>query len=410
MELKDYQTMAINKFSKLKVGALFMDKGTGKTLTTINLIEFNKNNIDLVLWVAPASTINNLKNEIGKWDNLDKYKIMSYETIARSDKKYLDLLELIKNRRIFLVADESIFIKNEETKSFKRLIKIGEKAKYKLILNGTPIVKNEWDLYNQLYFLSPKIIGMERSEFLNTFFKRIDYKKKNQKAKTIYKISEINIDYLYKLIEPYIIKVDFNFDKEINERDFYITSSTNTNDCYNVSKKKIKELIENYESKSIMQEINKIIINTSTDINKQKAVADYVKNKQIIVYCHFIEEVEQIKKQIDCLIITGKTKNSERSKIIEEFKQSSKPLLFTYGTGSFGLDLQFCNEIVFSGLTFDYGKLDQAKGRIKRIGQKSDIKYTYFKSALPIQNMIDNNISKKELLDLLLENRLKEYL
>ena len=68
----------------------------------------------------------------------------------------------------------------------------------------------------------------------------------------------------------------------------------------------------------------------------------------------------------------------------------------TFGVGSFGLNLQFCNKLAFASLTFDYGKVEQAKYRIKRLGQERDIEYIYFTSRLGIYDLILHNIKRKE--------------
>ena len=165
------QLEAFEKFSKLKVGALFMQMGSGKTKVALELVKHN--NVDFMLYITPYSTKANIQEEIDKWNINCDYEIIGYETIQSSDKEYLRILKKLENKRNFIIADESIFIKNEETKRFKRLCQLRNKCEYALILNGTPLTKNEWDLYNQMFFLSPLIIKMNRNDFLNTFFKKI---------------------------------------------------------------------------------------------------------------------------------------------------------------------------------------------------------------------------------------------
>lgn len=76
----------------------------------------------------------------------------------------------------------------------------------------------------------------------------------------------------------------------------------------------------------------------------------------------------------------------------------------TIGTGAYGLNLQFCNKIAFASISFDYGKIDQAKSRIRRLGQERDIEYTYFTSDLGIYNMIrENNQRKIDLKELIID-------
>lgn len=124
-------------------------------------------------------------------------------------------------------------------------------------------------------------------------------------------------------------------------------------------------------------------------------VADYIKGKQIICFCNYLEEIEQIKRYCDCYVITGDTHTKARQEIVEQFKNDNKPLLMTLGVGSYSLNLQFCNEIVYSSITFNYGTLEQSRYRIKRIGQERNIKYTYILSDLKINSFIFRNLDKK---------------
>ena len=398
--MNNKQIEAFEKFKKLKVGALFMKMGSGKTKVAIELVDYNK--CDLLIYIAPFSTLNNIEKEFLKWNLKTKYILIGYETIQSSDKKYLWLLEKIKNKRNFIIADESIFIKNEETKRFKRLYEIRKKCEYALILNGTPLTKNEWDLYNQMYFLSPLIIDMDRKEFLNVFFKKIIYKKKEKKENTFYKFSEVNAELLYKMVDPYIFKCDLDFKKREKEEYRYIKYEDK--EYYQEKEKKLKEYIESGNSQVIINMLTKLNVIASNYQQKNDEVIKYIKDKKIIVFCNFINEIEYIKLNVDCYAIMGSTKN--RNEIINQFKNDNKPLIMTYGVGSYSLNLQFCNEIVYSSINFDYAKLEQSKYRIKRIGQEQDIKYTYFLTDLGITKVILENVKKKQTLENLVKEKM----
>ena len=400
--MNDKQIEAFEKFKKLKVGALFMQMGTGKTRVAIELVDYNK--CDLLVYIAPFSTLKNIENEFKKWGLKTKYILIGYETISSSNTKYIELLNKISNKKVFIIADESIFIKNEETKRFQRLCNIRNKCEYALILNGTPLTKNEWDIYNQMEFLSPLIMNMSREQFLNTFFKKITYKKYHEKEHTFYKFSKVNADYLYKLIEPYIFKCDLDFDKKESTKYIWIDYDE---DLYVKEKEdKLKEYIKFGSSQSIINMLINLNVIASNFNKKNDELIKYIKDKQIIVFCNFIQEIKYISSKIDCYVINGSV--SKRNEIIDEFKHDSKPLLITLGTGSYSLNLQFCNEIVYSSITFDYARLEQSKYRIKRIGQNKDIKYTYFLTDLGINKFILDNLDKKEILEnLVKENMMK---
>ena len=399
--LTENQKQAFEKFKKLKVGALFMEQGTGKTKVALELIKTT--DCDLVLFFCPFSTKDNLQDEINKWTLDIDYKIIGYETLSNSDKTYVELLEEIEDKKLFIVADESIFIKNDDTKRYKRLMTIAKESEYRLILNGTPLTKNEWDIYNQMNFLSDKIIGMSKQEFLNVFFKKISYKKAGQRPREFYKLSDVNIDFLHHLIAPYIYECDFNFDKKESTQYIRIIASDDNREDYSVKKQTLLNSLG--QGESIIQQFQNLTLSCFNDKKRHKEIAGYIKNQgQIIVFCTFVEEAENIANELNCYLITGSTPLNERSEIIENFKNDSKALVMTLGTGAYGLNLQFCNKVAFASITFDYSKTEQAISRIKRIGQENDIEYIYFTSDLGIFNMIfENNKKKRDLKELLID-------
>lgn len=400
--MNNNQNMAFEKFSKLKVGALFMKMGTGKTRVALELVKYN--NVDLLLYIAPFSALSNIECEIKKWGINCEYILIGYETISSSNKKYLKILDKINEKKCFIVADESIFIKNEKTKRFNRLCNLRKKCEYALILNGTPLTKNEWDLYNQMYFLSPLIIDMNREQFLNTFFKKITYKKRNQREYTFYKFSNVNAELLYKMIKPYIFECDL--DIFVKEQENYIYVDYTDSSYYDEKEEKLNYYIETRNSDAIINMLMSLNSIASNYNKKNDEVIKYIKNKQIIVFCNFLEEIKYISSKLDCYVITGNTKN--RDKIIQSFKENTKPLIMTYGVGSYSLNLQFCNEVVYSSITYDYSKLEQSKYRIKRLGQDKNIKYTYILTDLGITKLIIENIRKKCTLDNLIKEKMME--
>lgn len=399
MILTEQQKNVFDKFKKLKVGALFMKQGTGKTRVALELIKITE--CEIVLFIVPHSLIKNLENEIEKWGINKEYIIETYQGIAMSNNRYMKLLENLKNKKAMIVADESTFIKNEDSKTFNRVLKIRDLSEYRLILNGTPLTKNEWDLYNQMEFLSPKILKMTRNEFLKIFFTHIKYKKRGEKAKEFYKFSEVNIEYLQALISPYTFYCNLKFDKEETTENILIEGGVDTE--YENLKSNLLNSLKNGEDSIIRQLriIEKLIFTDKIRLNE---IANYLTG-QCIVFCNFIDEIEYLENKIDCYVIQGKTKN--RNVIIEKFKNDNKPLLIMLGIGAYGHNLQFCNRVMFSSICFDYGKIEQALYRIKRLGQEKDIEYTYFDSNYKFYDMIKENLEKKEDLKRLVINKFK---
>lgn len=204
------QIEAENHLDAWKVGALFMEAGTGKTRVALDIV--NNSPCDFCLWICPLRTIDNVKEEAMKWGGFNMPVLyVGIESIQASSRIYLNVIsELENHKNPFIVVDESLKIKNAEAKRTKRVLQLGKMAEYKLILNGTPLSRNLMDLWPQMEFISPKILGMSIRQFKNTFCsyttvtKRERYKTYTKEYITGFE----NIDYLYSLIRHYVYECD----------------------------------------------------------------------------------------------------------------------------------------------------------------------------------------------------------
>lgn len=201
------QQLAFDKLSRLKVGALFMEMGTGKTKVALDLINSKSNKIDYILWICPFSIKNEIIKERDKWYPAMKIDVVGCETIGSSDRTYLEILKRVTTSKTFIVVDESLKIKNINAKRTRRIIEFGGYAQYKLILNGTPITKNVIDLWAQMEFLSPKILKMSFNQFKNTY---CEYYIRGRLKGMVKK--QRNIEHLISLIEPYIFDCDLDIE------------------------------------------------------------------------------------------------------------------------------------------------------------------------------------------------------
>lgn len=397
-ELTEKQREAFERFKKLKVGALFMRQGTGKTRTALEIVNYNQP--DYLLYIAPVSTIENARAEIEKWGCCCQYDIIGYETIASSNKRYVDIHDKVEklkkdNKRTFIIADESIFIKNGKSKRTFRAKELRRFFDYALILNGTPLTRNEWDLFNQMDFLSNRILNMNYKEFIRMFF--VEHEYDGQWYHTFY---EPNRPALVKLCAPYVYEADLDFDK--NETQIIQKVSCDMAEYEDV-KRRVFQKFNLYETDSLLVLFAELQRIAACMPKKNSAVAEYIRERQCICFCNYREEIKQIQALCSCYTITGETTLKKRKEIIRKFKEDgNRPLLIMLGCGSFGLNLQFCNEIVYSSINFDYAKMEQSQYRIKRMGQESDISYRYILADTGINRMMLKNLDKKEsLLDII---------
>lgn len=380
MNLNDNQKKAIKKLENLRVGALFMEPGTGKTLAAIKLIESSET--DFVLWITPFRTKENLQEELEKWKFKKKVKIIGVESLSNSDRLYIELLnELNKYDKPFIVVDESLKIKNNTAKRTQRVLELGKNCYYKLILNGTPISKNALDLYTQINFLSPKILNMSHDQFKNTFLHYIEFKGKQTKI-----LKHANMDYLYSLIEPYVFeaKLDLNVTQDYLNVPYKIN---NKEEYKEIKEKFLTELSDYDNSANFLAYAQKMQQSYSIDEDKLQLTKSILNaTDKTIIFCKFVktkEELEKIKRKDD--------------------------LVITYGKGSLGLNLQEYRNIIFFDKTWDYAQLEQAKRRIYRTGQTRDVNYYMLTGDVGLERMMNRCIDKKmSILDMFKQSSLKE--
>lgn len=388
----DSQLKAVDKLSKVKCGALFMEPGTGKTRSTIELIKSVET--DYVLWITPFQTKQNLRAEIDKWGGLN-CDIVGIESIQASDRIYLNIIDKCKQfKRIFLIVDESLKIKNSDAKRTQRLIYLSKLAEYKLILNGTPLSRNLLDLWSQIEFLSPKILRMGLSEFKNNFceYVKVIYHTTGFGASYTKEFIKKyhNVDYLYKLIEPFIFesKLSLSVGQQHINIDFNLTDE---------EKQEHDKLKEKYlDDKLLLARNNNIFLEITQKIQHNYSLSEQkfeivdkllldVDRSKVLIYAKYIDTQEKLKKYYKDVEIMSIQKHA------------------------YGLNLQKYSVIIFWDKTWDYALREQIERRVYRTGQIEECFYYDLTGNVGLESMINNNIEKKRnLLDVFNEKTIEQ--
>ena len=361
-----------------KVGALFMEAGTGKTRVALEIV--NQSPCDSVVWVGPLRTLDNTKAEVDKWGGF-KIPTTYYgiESIQSSDRIYLDLLDNIKkSNKPFVVVDESLKIKNYEAKRTKRMLTVGQMVEYKLILNGTPMSRNLMDMWAQMQFLSPLILNMTHSQFKNTFCEYTTIKKKvGWKTYTKEFITGFaNVDYLYSLIRHYVYQCDLSLNVTQNYHTYNYCLTDEELETYN----EIKNDFLQYDTLELWR--NNIFLAMT-----QKMQHSYCCSPdKIAVVRKIFETVPQEKTLIFCKYID--------SRILCE-KEFPKAKVLSYQKESFGLNLQEYNHTIYFDKIWDYALITQSSRRTFRTGQEYDCQYYDITGNVGLERLIDRNIEKK---------------
>lgn len=361
------QQAAFEKLSRLKVGALFMEMGTGKTKVALDLIASKRHRVDYVLWICPCSLKGEIEAERQKWHPELTFDVVGCESIGSSDRIYLETLRKVTGRRTFIVVDESLKIKNRHAKRTERILRLGEGAMYKLILNGTPISKNYCDIWAQMQFLSPKILQMTFNQFFNTYCEYYTRGERKGRIKSF-----VNIPHLIDKIAPYIFEAKL----EIETKKRYKTYT------YETDLDEYEEYKEQMFDKYFVFEDNDLNFNAfamklqrfyTENSDREKVIQQCIEGAggQVIVFVRFRQSIPQGAHKI-----TGEEKSADRRRIIEAFRRGEFNVLYiTYGCGAFGLNLQFCRHMIFAEQTWDYAVREQAEARIYRMGQGAEVTY-----------------------------------
>ena len=189
----EHQLKALEKSWASDTYALFMEMGTGKSKVLVDNIAilYDRGAIKGALIVAPKGVYKNwdaiefpthlpdhiectkvlweptaTKKKQAELDTLfdDKgdLKILIMNVEAFSTSKGLDFARSFLNifvGRALIGIDESTTIKNPTAKRTKNILKIGDLAKYRRILTGSPVTKSPLDLFSQCEFLDPYHLG-----------------------------------------------------------------------------------------------------------------------------------------------------------------------------------------------------------------------------------------------------------
>lgn len=193
-ELWEHQRIGVEKAKNLDFFAFFFEQGCGKTRTVIEVIlgKFLKEGRTLrSLIVCPDIVVKNWQDEFLKYTDLHPSTVVC---LTGSGQQRLDtllsaplhtifvcnyqtllmkpLLEVFKKIGIeLLVLDESHKIKSYNSVTTKNILPLAARAKYRFCMSGTPVTKNEMDIYPQSQVLDGgAALGANFFTFRNKYF------------------------------------------------------------------------------------------------------------------------------------------------------------------------------------------------------------------------------------------------
>lgn len=436
-----HQRAAVEKLSRLRVGALFMDMGTGKTLTALQLAALRQSRISRVVWFAPVALKESLRQEIEKhvlWDKGEGIHVFDDKTSKRrlppafiyivgiesmsSSLRVLGAVAALCNSQTFVVVDESSYIKTHDAERTRWITRVAERARYRLILTGTPISQGVVDLFAQLRFLSPDILGYK--SFYSFARNHLEY---STRYPGVIERSH-NEAFIAAKMAPYVYQVTkdecLDLPDKIQMRRF---CSMSDEQRYYYERAK-EELLLNIENRDVTSEdifrlfgaLQQIVCGFWNRIEHRgrgksyqrieelfefphdrldllcASIREIAPDDKIIIWAKYRRCISQIAARLESefgespALFYGDLNEHERAEQVAQWRESKRFFLATPSTGGHGLTLNEAHHVIFYTDGFKYSERQQAEDRCHRIGQHHRVSYV----SLVCRNSIDERIQK----------------
>ncbi|MBL7848137.1 MAG: DEAD/DEAH box helicase family protein [Cyclobacteriaceae bacterium] len=413
-ELRPYQKAGYNWLRFLNEfnlgGCLADDMGLGKTVQTLALLESEKEkgSTGTSLLIMPTSLIYNWEMEAAKFTS--DLKILTYTGTNRNKNiqqfsQYdvvltsygitrLDIELLQQFFFNYIILDESQVIKNPTSNIAKAVLQL--KSRHKLTLTGTPLENTTMDLWSQMTFINPGLLGGQ-SYFKNEFLVPIEKQKDEAKTKK-----------LNAIIKPFILRrlksqVATDLPEKV-ENIYYTNLSPAQEQKYEEAKSfyrsKILDYIEkegiNNSRMTILEGLTKlrqlsnhprmVDMTYKGDSGKLEDLSHMIDNAileghKLLIFSQFVKHLEIVRellasKKIQYAYLDGSS--MDRKDQVEKFNKDPnlKIFLISIKAGGLGLNLTQADYVFILDPWWNPAVEQQAIDRAHRIGQKKKV-FTY---------------------------------
>ncbi|MDR6525538.1 SNF2 family DNA or RNA helicase [Chryseobacterium rhizosphaerae] len=438
-ELRDYQHEGLNWLNFLDGfnfgGCLADDMGLGKTVQIIAFIlsQREKRGHTTNLIVVPTSLLFNWQEEISKFApsikvwlhyGAERQKstthMSDYEVILTSYGMLLSDIKFLKAFQFnYVFLDESQTIKNPNSERYKsaRLLQ----SRNRIVLTGTPIENNTFDLYSQLSFACPGLLG-SKQYFKDIYAIPIDKFEFSKRAME-----------LQQKIKPFILRrTKKQVAKELPEKTetvIYCEMNAEQRKIYDAYEKELREFIAandeddlNKNSMHVLTGLTRLRqICNSPILLKEGYSGEYAvkieilmeqilgksKDHKILVFSQFVGMLDLIKtelerRKISFEYLTGQTK--DRGQKVHNFQNNEdvRVFLISLKAGGVGLNLTQADYIYLVDPWWNPAAENQAIDRSYRIGQT--------KNVIAVRMICSNTVEEKILSLQKKKNQLAQHL
>ena len=449
----EHKLKALEKSWASDTYALFMEMGTGKSKVLVDNIAilYDRGAIKGALIVAPKGVYKNwdaiefpthlpdhiectkvlweptaTKKKQAELDTLfdDKgdLKILIMNVEAFSTSKGLDFARSFLNifvGRALIGVDESTTIKNPTAKRTKNILKIGDLAKYRRILTGSPVTKSPLDLFSQCEFLDPYHLG--HASYYSFRARYANMVKRNFGGRQVQLVvSYRRLDELADILDKFSYRVLKEDCLDLPEKVFtkrLVELTPEQDKAYKQMKQMALAMLDNGEvmtTVNVMTQLMRLHQITCGHFKADDGTTTALKNNRmdallqlleetdgkVIIWANYREDIKNIvaalkKAYGDASTVEyhGGVDSTLRQEHIAQFQQKNGPTRYFVGnaqTGGYGITLTAANTVIYYSNSYDLEKRLQSEDRAHRIGQTGSVTYV----DLIAENTVDDKIVK----------------
>lgn len=350
-----------------------------------------------------------------------KAAVINYEAV-RGDEIFEALQDYDAD---LIIADESQRIKTHDAAQSKAMHQLGDRARYKLILSGTPVQNQAVDIFSQYRFLDPSIFGDNFFAFRGRYCEMGGF---NRKQIVRYK----DLDTLIKKEHSIAYRVTKDEALDLPEQTFenrVVPMNKKERSIYDKLRRDGYAELEGSGTITATTVLTKLLrlqqftggFLVEDDATRPQLVSrgkldaledilqDYVVEgrKKLVIFARFLPEIHEIealcskvlgKAEMRAVAIYGDIKKEERGAIVQRFQTDPATMAFIgqIDTAGTGITLTAADTCVYYSVNFNYATYSQSLSRIHRIGQKNRCTYIHLVAEKTIDETILQALAKKE--------------
>jgi SNF2 family DNA or RNA helicase len=395
-------------------GCLADDMGLGKTLQAIAVLLRSKELGQVTdtekltsLIVVPASLLHNWFREcqrfapglkvlmhVGNQRNRELTNFSYYDlVISTYHTVRQDSLQLSTFNFHYIILDESQMIKNPSSKLYNAILSL--QAINRVVLTGTPIENSLTDLWSQINFVNPGLLGtlgFFKRSFVHPIEKKGDEERENK---------------LKELINPFILRrTKLEVARElppVYEQTRYVNMTESQHRLYEEEKSRVRNaLLENIEEIGL-ERSSIMVLQALTRLrqiaNHPDLLEDYQgedsgkftevyrdiesvvsEGHKVLVFSSFVKHLDLFKSRLEqdgtgYAYLTGSRSQGQRKEAVHNFQTNKECPLFLISlkAGGVGLNLTAADYVFILDPWWNPAAEMQALNRAHRIGQENSV-------------------------------------